>query len=70
LLGSIDNFGVRNISALRQIDDAALLPAALPVEELEVCSVMRDHSGQTLAYVYFEDEARRMRRISPSCQNC
>ena len=26
------------------------------VEEQPACFVMRDHSGQALAYVYFEDE--------------
>ena len=26
------------------------------VEELDACFVVRDHNGQALAYVYFEDE--------------
>jgi hypothetical protein len=29
------------------------------VEELDACFVVRDHSGQALVYVYFEDEAGR-----------
>jgi hypothetical protein len=29
------------------------------VEELEACFVVRDHSGQALAYVYFEEEPGR-----------
>ena len=26
------------------------------IDELEACFVVRDHDGQRLAYVYFEDE--------------
>jgi hypothetical protein len=29
------------------------------VEELDACYVVRDHDGQRLAYVYFEDEPGR-----------
>jgi hypothetical protein len=29
---------------------------ALSVEEHPACFIVRDHSGQALAYVYFEDE--------------
>ena len=29
------------------------------VEELEACFVVRDHNGQQLAYVYFEEEPGR-----------
>jgi hypothetical protein len=29
------------------------------VEELPACFVVRDHNGQQLAYVYFEDEPGR-----------
>jgi hypothetical protein len=54
------------------------------VEEQDACFVVRDHNGQQLAYVYFEDEpgrrsaakllskdeARRIAvNISPSCRN-
>jgi hypothetical protein len=28
------------------------------VEELDACFMVRDHGGQALAYVYFEDEQR------------
>jgi hypothetical protein len=31
-------------------------PPPWSVEELDACYVVRDHSGQQLAYVYFEDE--------------
>jgi hypothetical protein len=31
-------------------------PPPWTVEELDACFVVRDHSGQKLAYVYFEDE--------------
>ena len=30
-------------------------PPPWTVEELEACFVVRDHSGQALAYLYFED---------------
>ena len=31
----------------------------MSVEEQEACFVVRDHNGQELAYVYFEDELGR-----------
>ena len=31
-------------------------PPPWTVEEQEACFVVRDHNGQQLAYVYFEDE--------------
>jgi hypothetical protein len=31
-------------------------PPPWSVEELDDCFVVRDHNGQALAYVYFEDE--------------
>jgi hypothetical protein len=34
-------------------------PLPWSVEELEACFVVRDHNGQQLAYVYFEDEPGR-----------
>jgi hypothetical protein len=35
------------------------LPCALSVEEQPACFVVRDHDGQQLAYVYFEEEPGR-----------
>ena len=29
------------------------------MEELDACYVVRDHDGQQLAYIYFEDEPGR-----------
>jgi hypothetical protein len=34
-------------------------PPPWSVEELEACFVVRDHGGQQLAYVYFEEEPGR-----------
>jgi hypothetical protein len=34
-------------------------PPPWSVEEQEVCFVVRDHNGQQLAYIYFEDEPGR-----------
>jgi len=34
-------------------------PSPWSVEELEACFVVRDHDGQALAYVYFEDDPGR-----------
>jgi hypothetical protein len=31
----------------------------LGVEELDACFVVKDHDGQKMAYVYFEDEPGR-----------
>jgi hypothetical protein len=34
-------------------------PPPWSVEELDACYVVRDHNGQQLAYVYFEEEPGR-----------
>jgi hypothetical protein len=34
-------------------------PPPWSVDELEACFVVKDSSGQKLAYVYYEDEAGR-----------
>ena len=34
-------------------------PPPWSIDELEACFVVRDHSGQALAYVFFEDEPGR-----------
>jgi hypothetical protein len=39
---------------------ARRFPPPWSVEELEACFVVRDHNGQQLAYVYFEDEPGRL----------
>jgi hypothetical protein len=39
----------------------ARLQTRRSVEELAACFVVRDHNGQQLAYVYFEDEPGRRR---------
>jgi hypothetical protein len=31
-------------------------PPPWSVEELDACYIVRDHNGQQLAYIYFEDE--------------
>jgi hypothetical protein len=38
---------------------ARRFPPPWTVEELNACYVVRDHNGQALAYVYFEDEPGR-----------
>ena len=35
---------------------ACRFPPPWSVDELDACFVVRDHSGQALAYVYFENE--------------
>ena len=42
-----------------QIMPARRFPPPWSVEELEACFVVRDHNGQALAYVYFDDEPGR-----------
>jgi len=41
-------------------------PPPWTVEELDACFMVRDHDGQALAYVYFEDEQRssKVMRVS------
>jgi hypothetical protein len=38
---------------------ARRFPPPWSIEELDACFVVRDHNGQALAYVYFEDEPGR-----------
>jgi hypothetical protein len=43
---------------------ARRFPPPWSIEELnDACFVVRDHNGQALAYVYFEDEGTEIRRI-------
>ena len=49
-------------------------PPPWTAEETDACFIVRDHNGQALAYVYFEEEpGRRLGAspsTSPSCQSC
>jgi hypothetical protein len=47
------------LSRPKAFNHDAPLPVAWSVEELDACFVVRDHNGQALAYVYFEDEPGR-----------
>jgi hypothetical protein len=38
---------------------ARRFPPPWSIEELDACFVVRDHNGQQLAYVYFENEPSR-----------
>jgi hypothetical protein len=38
---------------------ARRFPAPWSVDDLDTCFAVRDHNGQALAYVYFEDEPGR-----------
>jgi hypothetical protein len=38
---------------------ARRFPPPWSIEELDACYAVRDHDGQQLAYVYFEDEPGR-----------
>jgi hypothetical protein len=44
---------------------ARRFPPPWSVEEQAACFVARDHSGQALAYVYFEDEPGRRSAAKP-----
>ena len=39
--------------------DRHLFPPPWTVEEQSTCFVVQDHSGQALAYIYFQDEPGR-----------
>jgi hypothetical protein len=42
---------------------ARRFPPPWSVEEQAACFVVRDHNGQALAYVYFEDEPGRQSTV-------
>jgi hypothetical protein len=41
------------------VTPARRFPPPWSIDELEACFVVRDHNGQALAYVYFEEEPGR-----------
>jgi hypothetical protein len=45
---------------------ARRFPPPWSVEEQPACFVVRDHGGQALAYVYFEDEPGRRSAARPA----
>ena len=53
----------RKNGTLRNLRNKGPMPRRFPppwsIEELEACFVVKDTSGQKLAYVYFEDEPGR-----------
>jgi hypothetical protein len=63
---------------------ARRFPPPWSIEDNEACFIVRDASGQAVAYVYFEeepgrrsaahlltrDEARRIAANTPSCRSC
>jgi len=40
-------------------------PPRWSIEETDACFIVRDHNGQQLAYVYFEDEPGRRSAAKP-----
>jgi hypothetical protein len=40
-------------------DDSSPLPPPWTIDDKGACFIVRDHNGQALAYVYFEQEAGR-----------
>ena len=42
---------------------ARRFPPPWTVEETDACFIVKDHAGQSLAYVYFEDERAGDRRL-------
>jgi len=49
---------------------ARRFPPPWSVEELNACFVVRDHHGQALTYVYFEDEPGRRSAAKLSLGRC
>jgi hypothetical protein len=48
-------------------------PPPWSAEEQDACFVVRDHNGQALAYVYFEDESGNVSAAKVHrgmCQSC
>ena len=53
------SFAFPNRASPLSCSPARCFPPPWSVEELDACFVVRDHNGQQLAYVYFDDEAGR-----------
>jgi hypothetical protein len=58
-----------NATAPRRGTRAAQRPFPLPwtAEEPDACFIVRDASGQALAYVYFEGDSRAKRSLAKVC---
>jgi hypothetical protein len=59
----------RHRAAQRRGTRAAQRPFPLPwtAEEPDACFIVRDASGQALAYVYFEGDSRAKRSLAKVC---
>ena len=44
-------------------------PPPWSVDETDACFIVRDHNGQALAYVYFEEEPGRRSAAKPSARD-
>jgi len=53
------NVGQRRCSYNKTTMPACRFPPPWTVEEQDACIVVRDHNGQKLAYIYFDDEPGR-----------
>jgi hypothetical protein len=64
LLHKINNFSRRHDLAVSRVSVSSVnckrrFPPPWSVEETDACFIVKDHAGQALAYVYFEEEPGR-----------